>query len=87
MKKRIFVCFLIFFVCLFYLLIPAVVFGQAIEVFKKYEYTFEDPDVHAFFPDVLDAFKDPENQVFLGSVLIGRFVEKPRYLRNFAMRR
>ena len=83
MKKRIFVCFLIFFVCLFYLLIPAVVFGQAIEVFKKYENTFEHPDVHAFLPPVLYAFNDPENQGFKNPVSIGRFVEKPRYIRNF----
>ena len=82
MKKRIFVCFFIFFVCLFYLLIPAVVFGQAIQVFNKYEDTFKHPDVHEFFPDVLNAFKDPENQVFLNSALIGRFADKPRSMRN-----
>ena len=63
MKKRMFVCFLIFLVCLFYLLIPAVVFGQAIQVFNKYEETFKHPDVHAFFPDVLEAFKDPRESI------------------------
>ena len=83
MKKRRFAYFLIFFVCLFYLLIPAVVFGQAIEVFKKYENTFEHPDVHAFLPPVLYAFNDPENQGFKNPALIGRVVEKPRYIRNF----
>ena len=82
MKKRRFVCFLIFLVCLFYLLIPAVVFGQAIEVFKKYEEVFKDPDVHAFLPPVLYAFNNPRKQGFHNPVFIGRFVEKPRYILN-----
>ena len=82
MKKRMFVCFLIFFVCLFYLLIPAVVFGQAIQVFNKYEEAFKDPDVHAFLPPVLYAFNNPKRQVFRNPVLIVRFVEKPRYIRR-----
>ena len=83
MKKRMFVCFLIFLVCLFYLLIPAVVFGQASKVSEKYVDTFKDPDVHEFFPEVLEAFKIPENRADLNSSIMNRFVEIPTFLRLF----
>ena len=82
MKKQMFVYFLFLTVCLFHLLVPDVVFGQAIQVFNKYESTFKHPDVHAHFPDVLNAFKSPENQVFRNPALIGRFADKPRSIRN-----
>ena len=82
MKKRMFVCFLIFLVCLFYLLIPAVVFGQAIGVFKTYEEVFKYPDVHAFLPPVLYAFNNPKKQGFHNPVFISLFVEDPRYIRR-----
>ena len=54
-----------------------------IQVFNKYKETFRHPDVHAFFPDVLNAFKDPNYQLFLNSVTMSRFVDSPRYIRNF----
>ena len=82
MKKRIFVYFLIITICLLHLLVPDIVFGQSVQVFNKYEELFKHPDVHEFFPDVLNAFKDPENQGFLNSALISRFAGTPRYLRN-----
>ena len=82
MKKPMFVYFLIFTGCLFHLLVPDVVFGQAIQVFNRYEETFKHPDIHAHFPDVLNAFKDPENQGFQNPVLISRFADTPRYIRN-----
>ena len=83
MKKRIFVCILIFTTCLFYLLIPNIVFGQSTIVFNRYKETFRHPDVHAFLPPVLLEFKDPVSPAFLSPVLISRFVENPRYILNF----
>ena len=54
-------------------------------VFHKYiKALFQDPDVHAFFPDVLRAFKNPEIQGILNSVVINRFVSDPRYIWRFA---
>ena len=57
MKKRMFVYFLVMTICLFHLLVPDVVFGRALQVSNKYAETFKHPDVHAHFPDVLEAFK------------------------------
>ena len=68
--------------CLLHLLVPDIVFGQATQVFNKYKYTFEHPDIHEFFPDVVNAFKNPAKQVFLNPVLIGRFVSDPHYIRR-----
>ena len=84
MKKRMFVYFLIVTSCLFHLLVPDIVFGQATQVFNKYKETFKDPDVYAHFPDVLEAFKDPHKQLFLNFSTMNRFVNKPIYLRQFA---
>ena len=53
-------------------------------VFHKYSETFKHPDVHAFFPNVLRAFKNPEIQGILNSVVINRFVSDPRYIWQFA---
>ena len=82
MKKRMFVYYLIVTACLFHLLVPNVVFGQAAQVFNKYKETFKHPDVHTYFPDVLNAFKDPEIQQFLTSALISRFAGTPRSVRD-----
>ena len=84
MKKPMFVYFLIFTGCLFHLLVPDVVFGRALQVYNKYAETFKHPDVHAHFPDVLKAFKDPNKQLFIGPGTMHRFVEEPVYLRSFA---
>ena len=40
MKKRMFVYFLIMTICLFHLLVPDAVFGQALQVFNEYKDTF-----------------------------------------------
>ena len=52
-----------------------------IQVFNKYKETFKHPDVHEHFPDVLRAFKNPEIQNFLNSVVIDRFVRDPKFIR------
>ena len=80
MKKRISVYFLIITICLLHLLVPDLVFGQAVQVFTKYKYTFEHPDIHEFFPDVLNAFKNPKKGVFRNPVLIERFAYEPKYI-------
>ena len=55
-----------------------------IQVFNKYKETFRHPDVHEHFPDVLNAFKNPEVQNVLNSVVIHRFVRDPEYIRAFS---
>ena len=57
---------------------------SAIQVFNKYKETFRHPDVHEHFPDVLNAFKNPEVQNVLNSVVIHRFVRDPEYIRAFS---
>ena len=52
-------------------------------VFHRYSNTFQHPDVHKFFPDVLRAFKNPEIQNVLNSVVINHFVRDPEYIRAF----
>ena len=82
MKKQIFVYFLFVTVCLFYLYVPDVVFGQASSVFQSYQETFKRSNVYAHFPPVLNAFKAPKNQGFQNPILISRFVDDPKYIRN-----
>ena len=53
-------------------------------VFDRYATTFRHPDVHEHFPDVLDAFKNPEVQNVLNSVVINHFVRDPEYIRAFS---
>ena len=52
-------------------------------VFSRYSNTFQHPDVYRFFPDVLRAFKNPEIQNVLNSVVIHHFVRDPEYIRAF----
>ena len=86
MKKRMFVCFFIFTVCLFHLSITDTAFSQggtAADVFERYNETFRNPDVHAFFPDVLGAFKTPDIQAVLNSIIINNFTNDPKSIRSF----
>ena len=52
-------------------------------VFHRYSTTFQHPDVHRFFPDVLRAFKNTDIQNVLNSVVIHHFVRDPEYIRAF----
>ena len=52
-------------------------------VFSRYSTTFQHPNVYKFFPDVLRAFKNPEIQNVLNSVVINHFVRDPEYIRAF----
>ncbi len=52
-------------------------------VFREYRDIFQHPDIHEHFPDVLRAFKNPEVQNILNSVVINHFVGNPRFIREF----
>ena len=58
--------------------------AEAEFVFDRYSTTFRHPDVHEHFPDVLRAFKNPEVQSVLNSVVINHFVRDPEYIRAFS---
>ena len=69
-----------------FMLIGNTVYAQRIgadRVFSRYSNTFQHPDVYRFFPDVLHAFKNPEIQNVLNSVVIHHFVRDPEYIRAF----
>ena len=52
-------------------------------VFDRHSNTFRHPDVHEHFPDVLQAFNNPDIQNVLNSVVINHFVREPEYIRAF----
>ena len=85
MKNRMIICFFLFTVCLFYLSVPNVVFGQSLakQVFNKYPETFKNSDVQKFFPSVLRAFQDQGLQDVLSSEVINRIANNPTYIRSF----
>ena len=56
--------------------------GRAEIVFRNYQNMFKRSDVHAFFPDVLSAFKSSAIQEVLSSAVINHFVKDPRYIRT-----
>ena len=51
-------------------------------VFSKYKETFKHPDVHEFFPDVLNAFKDPGKAELVNPAFIRHFADDPKFIRN-----
>ena len=64
--------------------VPNAVDRRHLAVFHRYRNTFQHPDVHEHFPDVLRAFKNPEVQNVLNSVVIHYFVRDPEYIRAFS---
>ncbi len=84
MKKRIFVCFLIFIVCVFHNSLPGTVFGQnaslAQRVLGKYSDILQREDIQAVLPDVLEGIKAPNIQELLNPVLITAAVANPDLL-------
>ena len=64
--------------------VPNAVDRRHLAVFHKYRDMFQHPDVHEHFPDVLRAFKNPEVQNVLNSVVIHHFVRNPEYIRAFS---
>ena len=84
MKKRMFVYVFIFIGSIIYFSVPNVVFGQSAQrVLDRHRGTFQHPDVHEFFPDVLRSFKSPDIQEILSPVIINLFVKDPTYIRSF----
>lgn len=81
MRKRIFVYFLIITTCLFHLLVPDVVLGQAEDVFSEYNETFRLRDVHDHFPKILKGLLSPD--IFLNSSIISNFVVNPRGIKLY----
>ena len=64
--------------------VPNAVDRRHLAVFHKYRDMFQHPDVHEHFPDVLRAFKNPEIQNVLNSIVIHHFVRDPEYIRAFS---
>ena len=85
MKNRMIICFFLFTVCLFYLSVPNVVFGQSLakQIFNRYPETFKNSDVQKFFPSVLRVFQDQKVQNALSPAVINRIANSPTYIRSF----
>ena len=84
MKKRTFVCFLIFIVCVFHNSLPGTVFGQnaslAQRVLGKYSNILQRADIQAVLPDVLEGLKAPNIQALLSPAVITAAVANPQLL-------
>ena len=84
MKKRTFVCFLIFIVCVFHSSLPGTVFGQnaslAQRVLGKYSHILQREDIQAVLPDALEGLKAPNIQELLNPTVITAAVANPDLL-------
>ena len=84
MKKRTFVCFLIFIVCVFHSSLPGTVFGQnaslAQRVLGKYSHILQREDIQAVLPDALEGLKAPDIQELLNPTVITAAVANPDLL-------
>ena len=87
MKKRTFVCFLIFTVCVFHSSLPGTVFGQAAslaeQVLEKYSDILQREDIQEILPDVLEGLKAPNIQALLNPGTITLVVTQPDLLTQF----
>ena len=87
MKKRTFVCFLIFTLCVFHSSLPGTVFGQdaslAEQVLEKYSAILEREDIQEILPDVLEGLKDTEIQNILNPGTITLVVNQPDLLAQY----
>ena len=87
MKKRTFVCFLIFTLCVFHSSLPGTVFAQdaslAEQVLEKYSETLKREDIQAILPDVLEGLKAPNIQALLNPQTITLVVTQPDLLTQF----
>ena len=87
MKKRTFVCFLIFTLCVFHSSLPGTVYGQdaslAEQVLEKYSETLQREDIQEILPAVLEGLKDPEIQNILNPGTITLVVNQPDLLTQF----
>ena len=84
MKKRTFVCFLIFTLCVFHSSLPGTVYGQdaslAEQVLEKYSDILQREDIQAILPDVLAGLKSPEIQKQLNPAIIAAAIANPDLL-------
>ena len=84
MKKRTFVCFLIFTLCVFHSSLPGTAFAQdaslAEQVLEKYSDILQREDIQAILPDVLAGLKSPEIQRQLNPAIIAAAIANPDLL-------
>ena len=87
MKKRTFVCFLIFTLCVFHSALPGTVFGQAAslaeQVLEKYSDILQREDIQEILPAVLEGLKAPNIQALLNPGTITLVVTQPDLLTQF----
>ena len=87
MKKRTFVCFLIFTLCVFHSSLPGTVFAQdaslAEQVLEKYRETLQREDIQEILPAVLEGLKAPNIQALLNPQTITLVVTQPDLLTQF----
>ena len=86
MKKRTFVCFLIFTLCVFHSSLPGTAFAQdaslAEQVMEKYSETLQREDIQEILPAVLEGLKAPNIQALLSPAIITAAVANPAILAN-----
>ena len=87
MKKRTFVCFLIFTLCVFHSSLPGTAFAQdaslAEQVLEKYSETLQREDIQEILPAVLEGLKAPNIQALLTPQTITLVVNQPDLLTQF----
>ena len=87
MKKRTFVCFLIFTLCVFHSSLPGTAFAQdaslAEQVLEKYSETLQREDIQEILPAVLEGLKAPNIQALLNPGTITLVVNQPDLLTQF----
>ena len=87
MKKRTFVCFLIFTLCVFHSSLPGTAFAQdaslAEQVLEKYSDILQREEIQEILPAVLEGLKDPEIQNILNPGTITLVVNQPDLLTQF----
>ena len=84
MKKRTFVCFLIFTLCVFHSSLPGTAFAQdaslAEQVLEKYSDILQREDIQEILPAVLEGLKAPNIQDILNPAIITAAVANPAIL-------
>ena len=81
MKKRMFLYFFVFLLCLFHFSIPSIVFGSAQQVFNTHKDLLLRNDVRELLPKVLLSLKNP--QYPLSYTKIGFIAKTPNLLRSY----
>ena len=85
MKKELCVCFFIIILCLFYMSIPDVVFGQVLakQMFSEYKELLLREDIYPGIQQVLHIYKNSEHQQNLKKGHLDVFLASPATLTNY----